>query len=100
MTDLGKTKIKIKIKILIVEDSQDDAELIIIELKRGGFDPLWDRVQKADEMKTALKDRNWDIIISDYQMPEFNGLDALAITRNFDPDIPFILFSACVPLFF
>ena len=91
MIDLNETKIKIK--ILIVEDSEDDAELVILELKRGGFDPKWNRVQNAEEMKTALREHSWDIIISDYQMPEFNGLDALALTRNFDHDIPFILVS-------
>jgi len=82
------------IRVLIVEDSSDDAELLRHELNRCGFElPDCRRVETAAEMETALREGRWDLILSDYSMPRFDGLKALAIARTVDPDIPFILVS-------
>ena len=84
---------KIKLHTLIVEDSANDAELIILELKYGGYDLEWEIVRRLDEMNRALEKKEWDVIISDYNLPGFSGLEALTISRAWDPDIPFILVS-------
>ncbi|MDY6959174.1 MAG: PAS domain S-box protein, partial [Halobacteriota archaeon] len=84
---------KKKLQVLIVEDSINDAELIILELKHSGYDLEWDIVRRVDEMNRALKNKEWDVIISDFNLPGFSGLEALVISRVWDPDIPFILIS-------
>ena len=84
------------LKVLLVEDSENDAILLIRRLKKGGFDPQWERVQDADAMNRALIDKEWDLILSDYSMPNFNGLKALKIYKQANLDIPFILVSAMV----
>src|ERR1035437_10171910 len=81
------------VKVLIVEDSEDDAKLALLALRRGGFDPTYRRVQTAAELETALAQERWDVIISDFQMPGFTGMDALRIFRSTGLDMPFILIS-------
>jgi PAS domain S-box-containing protein len=80
----------------MVEDSEDDATLITRELTKGGFDSDALRVQTAEGMKKALEDKKWDIILSDYRMPGFSGLQALKILQESGLDIPFILISGTV----
>jgi PAS domain S-box-containing protein len=81
------------LRILLVEDSEDDAELILRQLRRSGYEPLARRVASAEEMEPALKDSTWDIVISDYVMPGFGGLEALQIFHQRSLDIPFIIVS-------
>ena len=81
------------LRILIVEDSQDDALLMVRELKRGGFDPVFERVQTPEAMRAALQEKSWDLILSDYAMPNFSAPAALAIYRDKGLDIPFISVS-------
>jgi PAS domain S-box-containing protein len=81
------------LKILIVEDSEDDALLLIRELRRGGFDPISERVESPAAMRDALERRQWDLVISDYLMPRFSGLDALETVRLSGLDLPFIIVS-------
>ena len=84
----------IPLRVLIVEDSRDDAELLEEELRRGGFHLRASlRVDTAAAMEAALRDGAWDLILSDYSMPLFGGLDALALVRRLGLDIPFILVS-------
>jgi CheY-like chemotaxis protein len=64
--------------VLMAEDSEDDVLLIIRDLKKGGYDPVYERVETAASMKKALKKKQWDIILCDYTMPKFNALSALA----------------------
>ncbi len=90
MTDLRK------LMVLIVEDSEDDALLIVRELKRGGYEPVFERVETEKDMRAALEGQEWDIIISDYKMPHFNGLAALEIYKETGPDIPFIIVSGSI----
>ena len=81
------------VRLLIVEDSEDDVLLLISELKRGGYLPDFTAVATRAEMEAALGDGEWDIVISDYSMPDFTGLDALAMLRARSKDVPFIIVS-------
>jgi len=86
--------VKEKLRVLLVEDSENDALLLIRRLRKGGFDPIWKRVQDTSAMALALKEKIWDLIISDYSMPNFDGLQALKTYQQEGLDIPFILVSA------
>jgi len=81
------------LRILLVEDSEDDAELILRQLRRSGYDPVALRVASAEAMDNALKDSTWDIIICDYVMPGFGGLEALELFHQKGLDIPLIVVS-------
>ena len=63
------------LRVLIVEDSEADTELLRRELMRAGYDPACERVETADAMGAALDRQDWDIVISDYTMPRFNGIE-------------------------
>lgn len=80
------------LRVLIIDDSPDDAELIARELQRE-FDPIIDRVETPEEMKSALGSENWDVVISDYVMPQFSGLSALKSLQQLNIDLPFIMVS-------
>ena len=82
-----------QLRVLLVEDSEDDALLLLSELKKGGFDVVSERVYTHDAMKKALEEKAWDIVISDYVMPGFGGMDAFKMLQKTSFDIPFILMS-------
>jgi len=82
--------------ILIVEDSESDAELLLRELRRGGYAPEFERVETPEGMSVALARQSWDLIVSDYAMPRFNGLQALRLTQEKGLDIPFIIVSGSI----
>ena len=84
------------IRALLVEDSEDDALLVLRELKRGGLEVSSVRVDVASELEDALARQSWDVVLSDYMMPMFSGLHALGIVRAIDPDLPFIIVSGAV----
>lgn len=86
----------IPLNLLIIEDSLDDAEILLWEIRRGGFDVTWERVDTAKAMEEALSQRPWDFIISDYVMPTFSGLAALELLQNRGVDIPFVIVSGRV----
>jgi two-component system NtrC family sensor kinase len=81
------------LRVLIVEDNTADAELLQMKLARGGYVPITRRVQTAAEMQAALDADEWDLILSDFQMPRFSGLEALELLKATGKDIPFILIS-------
>lgn len=83
------------IKLLLVEDSQDDAHLVLAELRRAGFAPEWKRVETEPEYLAELTNLP-DIILSDYSMPQFSGLRAVKLLKESGLDIPFILISGTV----
>lgn len=85
---MGKT-----LHVLIVEDSEDDARLLLLELRRNGYEPVFERVDSREAMEQALTRRQWDIVISDYIMPRFSGLHALSVLKDSGLDIPFIIVS-------
>jgi PleD family two-component response regulator len=83
------------LRVLIVEDSEDDAELSIVELERGGYQPIHCRVDTAIALEKALDDdEKWDLILADFSMPQFTALKALEIIRGRELDLPFIIISA------
>ena len=81
------------IRVLIVEDSKDDAFLIIEGLKEGGYAPDAERVENCNEMKLALSEKTWDIVIADYNLPHFSAPEALSVLHDFKLDLPFIVVS-------
>lgn len=81
------------LRVLIVEDSADDAELLLLELRCGGYDPTFERVDTPEAMTTALDKQTWDVILSDYVMPHFSGLVALELLKEKGLDLPFIVVS-------
>ncbi|MEX2353470.1 MAG: EAL domain-containing protein [Gammaproteobacteria bacterium] len=84
------------LKVLFVEDNPEDVELAVLELKREGFDIVWENVDSENGLRKILAGWQPDIILSDYSMPSFNGLDALRITRELAPDVPFIFVSGTI----
>ena len=84
------------LRILIVEDSEADAELLLRELRRGGYAPEFERVETHEGLDAALTRQPWDLIVSDYAMPHFNGLQALKCTQGKGLDIPFIIVSGSI----
>ncbi|MCX5894181.1 MAG: PAS domain S-box protein [Deltaproteobacteria bacterium] len=84
------------LKVLIVEDSEDDALLISYELRRGGYEVAYRRVETETEMIKALQSETWELVISDYIMPNFSGPDALKVLKWQGIDLPFILVSGKV----
>jgi PAS domain S-box-containing protein len=85
------------IRVLMVEDSENDAFLLIRELQRGGYDPIYQRVDTADSMEAALANHQWDIVLADQKMPTFSGLEALDLLKRKQIDLPFILVSGTTP---
>lgn len=83
------------LRVLFVEDSEDDMLLELVELQQAGYIVDSVRVQDATALKNALQD-SWDLVISDYNMPSFTGMDALNIIQAHELDVPFILVSGVI----
>lgn len=84
------------LRVLVLEDNADDAELLVMHLRRAGFHLQWRRVDRGDDLRAALGDGVWDLILADYSMPQFTAPDALAILKDLQLDIPFIIVSGSV----
>ncbi len=84
------------LNVLMIEDSEYDAELVLEELRRGDFEPSAVRVDTPEAMLAALQDRQWDLILSDYTMPRFSGPEALSMLKQHALDVPFIMISGTV----
>lgn len=84
------------LRLLMVEDSEDDARLLYSELAGTKSDITYARVDCAEDMRTALLDSEWDIVISDHSMPRFSSLEALDLLKECGKDIPFIIYSGHV----
>jgi signal transduction histidine kinase len=84
------------LRLLLVEDSDDDATLVVHELRRGGYSPTVHRVLTRDAFLAALEGGPWDIIISDHTLPQYDGMSALADLQSTGKDIPFILVSGTI----
>ena len=88
----GRTAHK-PLRVLVVGDSEDDARLILHELRRGGYELDYERVETSGEMRAALEAGDWDLIVSDYRMPNFQAPEALATAREAGSEAPFIIVS-------
>jgi two-component system, cell cycle sensor histidine kinase and response regulator CckA len=84
------------IHLLLVEDSEDDALLLLRHLQLGGYETICDRVVDRMTMIESLHRTSWDLVIADYMLPNFNGLAALAILKEKNIDIPFIIVSGTI----
>jgi two-component system cell cycle sensor histidine kinase/response regulator CckA len=84
------------LRTLIIDDSADDAELLIRELRREGYEISAERTDTEVGLKAALDDQTWDIILCDYNMPRFSGLEALTIVRGRNLELPFIFVSGAM----
>lgn len=87
------TQMTTSLKVLIVEDSETDAELLLHALRKAGFNPTARRVERPAEMQAALRQDYWDVIISDFVLPQFSGLEALKVLQATGQDVPFIILS-------
>ncbi len=85
-----------KIRVLLVVDSERDTKLLVRELERSGYTVAWKRVETGDEMRAALKAEEWDMILSDHNLPKFSSREALAVLRGLGVDIPFIIVSGAI----
>jgi len=85
-----------RLRVLIAEDSEDDALLIVRELKRSGYTPEMQRVDSATAMQSALETLAWDLIITDHNMPSFDSQEALALAREYDKNVPIIVVSGSI----
>lgn len=81
------------LKVLVVEDVEADAILLMLELNRGGYDPSYLRVETGPEMEQALSTQEWDLILADFMLPQFSGTEALKLFNKSGLDIPFIIVS-------
>jgi CheY-like chemotaxis protein len=84
------------LRVLIVEDSMEDTFFIVRELQRAGYQVDFERVETQPAMEQALRASHWDLVISDYQMPSFNGDAALEVFRDSALPIPFIMVSGAL----
>ena len=84
------------LRVLLVEDSEDDALLLLRELRRGGYEPEYERVYTPEAMERALAGSAWDVIFSDYRMPRFEAPEALKMWHASDSEAPFIVVSGKV----
>ncbi len=83
------------LRVLLVEDSEDDALLTVRELRRGGYQVSYCRVEDAPTMQAALQDP-WDLVLADYTLPQFSALAALALLQSLHLDLPFIVISGTI----
>ena len=84
---------KTALRALIVEDSQFDAQMMVSILRKGGYDVVFDRVETSEAMQAALTGKLWDIVLADYNLPEFNAPAALTLLQQSGLDLPFIIVS-------
>jgi diguanylate cyclase (GGDEF)-like protein/PAS domain S-box-containing protein len=93
---LKRGDVEMPLAVLIVEDSESDALLIVRLLKKAGYEVVFERVETTEQMQSALEKRAWDIVISDYNLPQFGGCAALELQKERQPDIPFIVVSGMI----
>lgn len=92
---MSEANSSIRVRALIVEDSEDDALLLVEHLERSSIALDWRRVDTEAALQEALRD-SWDLVFSDYSMPQFSGAQALEIVKQRDPDLPFIFVSGTI----
>jgi len=86
----------VPIRLLLIEDSEEDALLLVRELKRGGYEPAHERVATEATLAAALDRQNWDLVIGDHSLPGFSGIAALVLVRGRGLDVPFICVSGTI----
>ena len=84
------------INVIIVEDSEDDLLLLLRALRKGGFEPVYSRVETKQALSDALDDDRWQVVISDHAMPAFSAPEALEVLKASGRDLPFIIVSGTI----
>jgi phosphoserine phosphatase RsbU/P len=84
------------LKVLIIEDSESDAILLLSLLRRGGYEPEFQRVDNAADLQAALEKARWDIVLADHLMSGFDSKAALEIVRAINSDLPFVIVSGAI----
>jgi len=84
------------LRLLIVEDSSDDVKLLVRELQRGGYQPVYEQVESAPAMQAALERQTWDAVVSDHSAPQFNSFAVLELLKASRLDMPFIIVSGTI----
>jgi PAS domain S-box-containing protein/putative nucleotidyltransferase with HDIG domain len=88
--------VKASLRLLLVEDSEADAELLLRELRRAGYELALERVETAAAMSAALHTAEWDLIIADYSLPQFSAPAALSLVHEYGLDLPFLIVSGSI----
>jgi len=86
------------LRVLVVEDSEEDAILLLHALSRGGYEVVHAMVNNPVAMRAALEGQDWDVILSDHAMPHFSAAKALELARELRPHVPFIIVSGEIDL--
>jgi diguanylate cyclase (GGDEF)-like protein len=81
------------LRLLLIDDSADDAAVLVRTIELGGYDVAWDRVDSSPALTAALTRHAWDLVIADYTSAAFDGIEAVDIVRQRDADLPFIFVS-------
>ncbi len=84
------------LRVLIVEDSEDDTDLIVYQLERGGYAPIYQRVDSPATMTAALEQQKWDVVLADHSLPRFSARAALTLLQEKGLDLPFIIVSGSI----
>ena len=93
---LDSSSSNVSLRLLLVEDNPDDAELILRTLRKGGYNLDSLRVDNEQDLRSALENSTWDIVLSDYSLPGFSGLAALNVLKELNLDIPFMIISGTI----
>ncbi|MEO8009890.1 MAG: response regulator, partial [Betaproteobacteria bacterium] len=84
------------IRALLIEDSEEDAQLILATLAAGGFSVVSKRVETAEQMRSALQAEDWSVVLSDFNLPSFSAIEALGILRNLGSRVPMIVVTGAL----
>ena len=85
-----------RLRVLVLEDYADDADLAVLELRRGGFEVEWTRVEVEADFRAALQEDRFDLVLADYNLPDIDARAALEVLRELAPDVPFIIVSGSI----
>src|SRR4029077_19659564 len=94
--DVDAPAASVRLRVLILEDNPADAELSVRELKKAGFDPQYDVVDREAVFLAKLHSQSYDVILADYRIPSWSGAEAFHRLRQSGKDIPFILVSGAI----
>jgi two-component system cell cycle sensor histidine kinase/response regulator CckA len=85
------------VRLLLIEDSETDAELLLYELQRYGYDAAHNRVDSEQALRSVLAhDRSWDLVLCDHGLPSFSSAEALQVVRDLAPEVPFVILSGTI----
>lgn len=82
-----------RLRVLLVEDAPEDVEILLRQLRAAGYEPEYRQVDTEDALRESLASENWDLVISDYNLPRFSALDALRMVQEQAEGLPFIVVS-------